>query len=350
MAISSGSADPRVVLLTGCSAGGIGHHLALQFAAHGCRVYASARDPAKIQGLEEHGITSIALDVTDDASVKSAVGRVVEEAGRIDILVNNAGVICVGPAVEADMDRVRVLLETNVVGVARVCSAVAPGMIARRQGLVVNIGSVGAFATTPWVGYYGASKAAVHVLSDTMRMELAPFNVRVVVVVPGGIKSNIASNQPEVTLAEDSPYKPAIEAIRARAKYSQTGNSTPTDRFARVVVPQILSPSPRAYIIYGNHSTVTRLLSYIPVCVRDWAYSHRFGTRALAATESVCPATRWAGGICPGWRSNAECGCPVTNPLVWFGVACAVAAVHVYNHPEILVRTAGYLGIRSVDG
>ncbi|KAJ1725915.1 NADPH-dependent 1-acyl dihydroxyacetone phosphate reductase, partial [Coemansia biformis] len=138
-------------------------------------------------------------------------------------------------------------------------------MIARRQGLVANIGSVSAFATTPWVGYYGASKAAVHVLSDTMRMELAPFNVRVVVVAPGGIEYNIASNQPEVTLAEDSPYKPAIEAIRARVKYSQTGSSTPTDRFARVVVPQILSPSPRAYIIYGNCSTLFRLLEYLPL-------------------------------------------------------------------------------------
>ncbi|KAJ1725914.1 NADPH-dependent 1-acyl dihydroxyacetone phosphate reductase, partial [Coemansia biformis] len=222
------------------------------FAAHGCRVYASAHDPTKIQGLEEHGITSIALDVTDDASVKSAVDRVVEEAGRVDILVNNAGVICAGPTVETGMDRVRVLFETNVVGVARVCSAVAPGMIARRQGLVVNIGSVSAFATTPWVGCYGASKATVHALSDTMRMELAQFNVRVAVVAPGSIEYNIASNQPEVTLAEDSLYQPAIEAICAHAKYSQTGNSTPTDCFACVVVLQILSPNPRAYNIYGN--------------------------------------------------------------------------------------------------
>ncbi|KAJ2717076.1 hypothetical protein H4R19_000243 [Coemansia spiralis] len=274
-------AEARVVLVTGCSAGGIGHHLALELAQHGCRVYASARDPAKMQVLSELGIQTVALDVIDDESVRRAVAHVEGEAGRIDILVNNAAVMCVGPAVELGLDRLSAALETNVVGVTRVCSAVAPAMIARRSGLIVNVGSVSGYATTPWVGYYAASKAAVHTLSDAMRMELAPFNVRVVVLAPGGIKSNIAANNPHTELPDNSPFQPAAAAIRARAELSQTGNATPTDQFVRVIVPRILAPEPAPYISYGNHATSIWLLSFTPPFVRDWLFGRRFGTSAL---------------------------------------------------------------------
>ncbi|KAJ2800791.1 NADPH-dependent 1-acyl dihydroxyacetone phosphate reductase [Coemansia helicoidea] len=264
-----------------CSAGGIGHHLAVELARHGCRVYASARDLSKMQGLAEHGIQTVELDVADDESTGA--------------------------------DRMRASLEVNVVGVARVCSAVAPGMIARRSGLIVNIGSVSGCAVTPWVGCYAASKAAMHALSDAMRTELAPFNVRVVVVAPGGIKSNLATNAPQLDLPAGSPYQPAAAAIRARAELSQTGNSTPTDQFARVVVPRILAPKPAAYISYGNHATPIWLLSFAPTSVRDWLFGRRFGTHKLAA-------------------DIAADKCPVARPLLWIGVGCVAAVVYAHRH------------------
>ncbi|KAJ2775517.1 NADPH-dependent 1-acyl dihydroxyacetone phosphate reductase [Coemansia nantahalensis] len=315
-------ANARVVLVTGCSAGDTGHHLAVELARHGCRVYASARDLSKMQGLAEHGIQTVELDVADDESVRRAVAHVEREAGRIDIVVNNAGVFSVGPAVETGADRMRASLEVNVVGVARVCSAVAPGMIARRSGLIVNIGSVSGYAATPWVGCYAASKAAVHALSDAMRTELAPFNVRVVVVAPGGIKSNLATNAPQLDLPAGSPYQPAAAAIRARAELSQTGNSTPTDQFARVVVPRILAPKPAAYISYGNHATPIWLLSFAPTSLRDWLFGRRFGTHKLAADIAAdkCPLSR------------ASSGCPITRPLLWIGVGCVAAVVYAHRH------------------
>ncbi|KAJ1868628.1 hypothetical protein LPJ55_005864 [Coemansia sp. RSA 990] len=217
------------------------------------------------------------MDVTRDDSVQPAVQKVIDEAGRIDILINNAGLMCTGPVTDTDLQLAQTAFDTNVLGVARVCQAVAPHMIKQHSGLIANVGSVSGYAATPWVGFYGATKAAVHTLSDAMRVELASFNVKVVVVAPGAIRSNLATHH-EVALPENSPFMPALPAIRDRAVFSQTGNPTPTDKFAKVVVAQLLSRSPAAYITYGNHSKTTWLLYYAPPFVKDWLYSRRFGS------------------------------------------------------------------------
>ncbi|PIA14573.1 IKI3-domain-containing protein [Coemansia reversa NRRL 1564] len=274
-----------------------GHHLAIEFAASGCKVYASARNIDKLCGLEELGISLVQLDVTSDESVHSAVAKILSEAGQIDILVNNAGLICAGPVVDTDIGLVRDAFETNVLGVARVSSAVTPGMITKGRGLIVNVGSVSGYAATPWVGYYCATKAALHTMSDAMRMELAPFGLRVVVVAPGAVKSNLASHR-EVSLSHQSPFLPAIQSIRDRATFSQTGNPTPPETLAKVVVPQLLSQNPRPYITYGRHATMTWLMYYLPMFIRDFLLARRFGTHSLAA-GSTCPITHQSGSGCP---------------------------------------------------
>ncbi|KAJ2076909.1 hypothetical protein H4R24_005439, partial [Coemansia sp. RSA 988] len=289
--------ESRVVLLTGCSVGGIGHHLAIEFAARGCKVYATARNIDRLCGLEVHGISLVQLDVTFDDSVRSAVALVLSEANRIDILVNNAGLICAGPVVDTDIAQVRDAFDTNVLGVARVCSAVTPAMIAQGKGLIVNVGSVSGYVATPWVGYYCATKAALHTMSDAMRMELAPFGLRVVVVAPGAVKSNLASHR-EVSLSDQSPFLPAIQAIRDRANFSQSGNPTAPDSLAKVVVPQLLARNPRSYITYGRHATMTWLLYYVPMFIRDRLLSRRFGTHSLAAGPT-CPVSHKSGSRCP---------------------------------------------------
>ncbi|KAJ2501546.1 hypothetical protein GGH96_001867 [Coemansia sp. RSA 1972] len=290
----SADSNSQVVLVTGCSTGGIGCHLALELARRGCKVYASSRDTSKAVGLTEHGIQVLELDVTHNESTTAAVQKVLDEAGRIDILVNNAGLMCAGPVTDTNLDFAQRAFDTNVLGVARVCQAVTPSMIKRQNGLIVNIGSVSGYATTPWVGFYSASKAAVHAMSDAMRMELAPFNIKVVVVAPGGIQSNLAEHQ-QVELGTDSPFMPAIQAIRDRAVFSQAGNATPTDVFARVVVPRILASNPAPYITYGNHARTTWLLHYAPSFLRDWLYSRRFGTDQLQ--RKSCPFTGKSGAL-----------------------------------------------------
>ncbi|KAJ1956291.1 NADPH-dependent 1-acyl dihydroxyacetone phosphate reductase [Linderina pennispora] len=275
----------KIVLITGCSDGGIGHHMAVELAARGCTVYASARNTSKITYANDKSIIPLELDVTSMESVKAAVAQVVKEAGRIDVLVNNAGMSCMGPMVEVDIERVRQAYDTNVLGVARVCQVVSPHMIKQRSGTIANVGSVVGYSCTPWAGVYASTKSAVHAMSDAMRMELSPFNVHVTVVAPGGIKSHFADNS-SLELPEWTNYEPARPAIEARIKYSQSGGVTPTDEFARVVAGRILADRPSAYITYGNHSTLTWLLYYVPPVLRDRLLARRFNTGLLRTKDA----------------------------------------------------------------
>ncbi|KAJ2903080.1 hypothetical protein GGI21_004474, partial [Coemansia aciculifera] len=325
----------RIVLITGCSEGGIGHALALEFAAQGCVVFAGVRTPRKAQALaSSHALISVVeLDITSAASIDAAISHVLEATGgRIDILVNNAGVFCVGPACEVPPAQVQQAFDTNVVGLARMCHAVAPLMMDRRQGTIVNIGSVSGYVATPWVGVYAATKAAVHAYSDSLRMELRPFGVNVVVVAPGSIKSNLVANMPDPMIS-GSRYGAARPAIEARAGLSQASDTTPADCFARKVVSRLMrSSSPPSYITRGTHAVSIWLGYYVPPAIRDFVLGRRFGTRQLARDlESTCPVSgkkSSTGGKCPmSSSSSSSCAapsCPITSPKV-LGV-CAVAA------------------------
>ncbi|KAJ2867880.1 hypothetical protein GGH94_000548 [Coemansia aciculifera] len=317
--------NERVVLISGCSAGGIGHHLALELAAHGCRVFAGVRTLSKAQTLVDNPrIEAVELDITDDASVDAAIAYVLAATGgRIDMLVNNAGVLCAGPAVEAPLAEVQQVFDTNVVGLARLCRAVAPVMMDRRQGTIVNVGSVSGYVATPWVGFYAASKAAVHAYSDSLRMELAPFGVNVVVVAPGSIKSNLVVNHGSL-FDNNSRYELARSAIEARAALSQASDSAPADKFARVVVPQMLCSSPSAYITCGTHSAATWFLYYVPPVIRDYIFGRRFGTHQLA--KDLQSAASGGGGACPvsGKKGGSGGGCPMSGRAA--SVSCPIAS------------------------
>ncbi|KAI9319610.1 hypothetical protein BX666DRAFT_1830680, partial [Dichotomocladium elegans] len=228
-----------VVLITGCSTGGIGHALCKQFIAKGCKVYATARRVESMDGLDgtyqlydAHvkqranklllGCEKIALDVTDLASVDAAVQRVISESGHIDILINNAGAPGVGPLLEIDIKTVRNCIETNVFGVLAMCRAVGKHMANRGSGKIANVGSIVAYAATPWAGIYAMSKAAVHSMTDALRLELEPFGVQVTLVAPGSIKSNFGTASTKtVAIPEDSLYKNVTDFIYARATMSQ---------------------------------------------------------------------------------------------------------------------------------
>lgn len=262
-----------MVVITGCTIGGIGHALALAFAQRKCRVVATARSLASMEGLDKKhsGLHLLELDVRSDQSVSDAVRAVVDKYGRIDILVNNAGVHCVGPLAELPLALLQSTFETNVYGLMRVIKEVVPHMISRAKGKIVNIGSVAALGPGPWVGAYAASKAAVHSLSDTLRVELKPFGIDVITVAPGAIKSNIASNSSAVY--KNNPewrfYKPFQKAIYERIEFSQKPGNTPTDVFAEKTVDAILRRKPPAWFSYGQYSTLSGILYYLPNWLRD---------------------------------------------------------------------------------
>ncbi|KAJ0040312.1 hypothetical protein Pint_26680 [Pistacia integerrima] len=187
--------EKPVVLITGCSQGGIGHALAREFASKGCHVVATSRSKRTMQDLEQDSRFFVQeLDVVSDESVKNCVENVVEKFGRIDVLVNNAGVPCIGPLAELPLSAMEQSFNTNIYGPIRMVQAVVPHMASRKKGKIVNVGSVTAYIPAPWAGVYAASKCALHSLTDTLRLELHHFGIDVINVVPGAIRSNIGKS------------------------------------------------------------------------------------------------------------------------------------------------------------
>jgi NAD(P)-dependent dehydrogenase (short-subunit alcohol dehydrogenase family) len=275
------SLERQVVLVTGCSTG-IGRALARELAARGHDAFASARRLDSIADLGER-VRAVELDVTDRGSIDRAVNSVVSRAGRIDVLINNAGVNVFGPIMEAPLDDVRRLLETNVLGLLATTQAVFPHMAERRSGRIINVGSVVGLLPTPFAGAYCASKSAVHMLSEVMRMEVKPFGIDVVVVQPGGVKSNIASSGARGVERYDSPssrYRPAYGGILKRANASQDKPMQAED-FARELISQAFATDAPRVVRLGTGADVVPLLAERPGAERDALLSQMYELTAL---------------------------------------------------------------------
>jgi NAD(P)-dependent dehydrogenase (short-subunit alcohol dehydrogenase family) len=180
----------KAVLITGCSTG-IGRATAQHLASSGWTVYATARRVESLAGLD--GCRTLALDVTDEASMQAAVDTVVGEHGAVGVLINNAGYSQSGAVESVPMDEVRRQFETNVFGLTRMCQLVLPGMREQRWGKIVNISSMGANFVFPGGGFYHATKYAVDALSDALRFEVRGFGVDVIIVQPGLIKTEFGN-------------------------------------------------------------------------------------------------------------------------------------------------------------
>lgn len=270
-----------VILISGCSSG-IGLSLAREFASRGCRVFATARKPEVIEHLKSEKINTLALDVTDQQSIDACVAEALARAGRIDVLVNNAGYALIGPIIDLSIDDLRREFETNVIGLVALTKAVAPQMIERKSGLVVNIASVSGICATPFAGAYCATKAAVNLLSVSMRIELAPFGIAVVTVQPGAIKSKFgeaASNS--IKLREDSVYAPVAVYIQERATSSQK-NPTKAEEFSRKLVDSLFLKTIPKVIRLGRQSTQLPLVAALPADQFDHLMSKTFGLKKLA--------------------------------------------------------------------
>ena len=201
-----------VVLITGCSSG-FGLLAALQFARKGDQVYATMRNPAKAGELEKAkseeklAIEVLQLDVTDEASVTSAVRQVIDAAGRIDVLVNNAGIGAHGPVEETDDDEAKEIFETNFFGALRTIRAVLPQMREQKAGTIVNVSSLAGRVSPPFDGIYSASKFALEAVTEALHYEVHPFGIRVALVEPGGFETNIGNTRRVPRrYTEGSPY------------------------------------------------------------------------------------------------------------------------------------------------
>lgn len=178
----------RVALVTGASSG-IGESTARRLADDGFTVYGAARRLDRLQPLTARGIVPLAMDVTDEGSMTAGIERILAEQGRIDVLVNNAGYGSYGALEDVPLDEARRQFEVNVFGAARLMQLVLPHMRTRRSGTIINITSMGGKIYTPLGAWYHATKFALEALSDCLRLEVAPFGVDVVIIEPGGIRT-----------------------------------------------------------------------------------------------------------------------------------------------------------------
>ncbi|SHJ64750.1 Short-chain dehydrogenase [Nocardiopsis flavescens] len=209
-------AEKKVALVTGASSG-IGRAAALELGRRGFAVYGGARRVGRMADLRAQGVRPLALDVTDDASAREAVAAVAREAGRLDVLVNNAGYGSYGAVEDVPLEEGRRQFDVNVFGAVRLTRAVLPLMRERGSGRIVNVTSVGGRVHTPLGAWYHGTKFALEGMSDVLRLELRRFGVDVVVVRPGGTRTEWGGIAAEHLLATSGDGVYGAQARRLAA-------------------------------------------------------------------------------------------------------------------------------------
>jgi len=280
MTAAAGHHQSPAILITGAT-DGLGRAMAVFLAANGYRIFAAGRNAEKRASLDRLALErklqleTLDMDVSDDVSVSHAVGRVLDRAGHIDVLINNAGIAYVAVLEEIRLDDLRRQYETNVFGVLRVTQAVLPSMRERRSGRILNISSIAGKIALPLMGPYASSKHALEGLSDSLRLELAPFGVRVVLIEPGFIPTNMSNTALDLSAAyaakaEKSPYAAIYRGFRDSWKKSSSASRTTPEDCARVILRAILDTPPRArYTVTPRARVGVVLKRFLPDRVLD---------------------------------------------------------------------------------
>jgi NAD(P)-dependent dehydrogenase (short-subunit alcohol dehydrogenase family) len=257
----------KVALVTGASSG-IGESIAIHLAESGWTVYAVARRVERMAALESRGIVTFAMDVTDDASMVAGIDRIISEQGQVDVLVNNAGYGSYGPVEHVPIDEARRQFEVNVFGLARLTQLVIPHMRTRRRGRIVNISSIGGKIYEPLGAWYHATKFAVEGFSDSLRVELAPFGIDVVIVEPGPILSEWN------TIARDGMVERSAGTV-----YEEMARRM-ADRFRRVDTTRMSS---------GPEAVAEKVLRALEATNPAARYPAGRGARAIVTARRLLP-------------------------------------------------------------
>lgn len=235
----------KVILITGASSG-MGKVFAQQLQKEGHIVYGAARRVDLLTDLNKEGIKTIPLDVTNDESMQQCVQQIIKAEGRIDVLVNNAGYGSYGTIEDVSMEEAKRQFEVNVFGLARMTQLVLPHMRKQKSGKIINISSIGGKIATPFGAWYHASKFAVEGMSDSLRTEVKPFGIDVVVIEPGGVKSEWAdvAYQNLTKTTEHTEYREMADKFKQVFTKTIAKNAEP-EVIARLVSKAINSSNPK---------------------------------------------------------------------------------------------------------
>jgi NAD(P)-dependent dehydrogenase (short-subunit alcohol dehydrogenase family) len=278
------------VVVTGASSG-IGWATALVLAHEGWWVFAGIRQGSDGEALLAAAaaigagalLQPIRLDVTNEASIAAAAeiaAKLNVRGDRLVGLVNNAGIAVAGPIEEIPLTRLRAVLEVNVVGAVATTQALLPLLRAGR-GRIVNVSSVSGRVASPFLGPYAASKFALEALSDALRVELAPWGLKVVLVEPGPVatpiwgKGEAMADEDSAAVGDSSPYAPYLGRVRAAFR-DGAQRGIPPEIVAGVIVRALSVPRPRArYLVGSNRAAVALVTRLAPDGVRDWLIARR---------------------------------------------------------------------------
>jgi NAD(P)-dependent dehydrogenase (short-subunit alcohol dehydrogenase family) len=249
----------KVALVTGSSSG-IGFATAIMLARAGIHTYASMRNLKKSKTITELAsaenlpLQVVQLDVNDKKSVKEAITKIVTEKERIDVLVNNAGYGLFGSLEDISIEELKAQFETNFFGVIRVTQLLLPTMRKQKSGTIVNVSSVGGRIGLPVLSAYHSTKFALEGLSESMSYELEPFGIRVVIIEPGVIRTNIMNSSIIAKKAQDpkSPYFSLIHKVENNFKLMMENESSPPEEVAKVILGVVTSENPQLRYTVGN--------------------------------------------------------------------------------------------------
>jgi len=249
----------KVTLVTGSSSG-MGFATAIILARAGIHTYASMRHLKKYKTITELAsaenlpLQVVQLDVNDKKSVIEAITKIVTEKERIDVLVNNAGYGLLGSLEDVSIEEMKAQFETNFFGVIRVTQLVLPIMRKQKSGTIVNVSSVGGRIGLPVLSAYHSTKFALEGLSESMSYELESFGIRVVIIEPGVIRTNIMNSSIVAKKAQDpkSPYFSLIQKVENNFKLMMENESSPPEEVAKVILGVVTSENPQLRYTVGN--------------------------------------------------------------------------------------------------
>jgi len=277
--------------VTGASSG-IGESTALKLKDLGYTVYGAARRVERMTALADQGVHILKMDVTDDASMVAGIEAIIADTGRIDVLVNNAGYGSYGAVEDVPMSEAKYQFEVNIFGLARLTQLVLPHMREQKSGYIVNVSSVGGKIYEPLGAWYHATKFAVEGLSDSLRLELKPFGVHVVVIEPGAIATEWSAIAADGLVKTSGHTAYAEQARNSAAVLNMTdGNprlASPPSVIAKAIAKAVTARRPRTrYAVGGGAKPVLFLRSMLSDHAFDAVISRAFRTVGKRAAKQA---------------------------------------------------------------
>jgi NAD(P)-dependent dehydrogenase (short-subunit alcohol dehydrogenase family) len=236
----------KVVVITGGSSG-IGKSVGEFLSDKGFTVYGTSRNPERITNSR---FPLLALDVRNKESIQKAFAEVIAKSGRIDVVINNAGVGITGPIEEIPTEEIRNNFETNFFGPIEVMKAALPQMRAQKSGLIINITSIAAYMGLPYRGIYSASKGALELITEAIRMEVKSFGIHITNVAPGDFATNIASGRYHAPVISGSAYEtPYGNTLKMMDEHVDSGSNP--NEMAEAIYKIIQTPNPKIHYKIG---------------------------------------------------------------------------------------------------